>query len=615
MQAIILAAGMGKRLKELTQNNTKCMVKVNGVTLIERMLRQIEGQHLSRIVIVIGYEGQKLVDYINTLYIKTPIVFINNQVYDKTNNIYSLALAKDWLIKEDTILFESDLIFEDSVLELLVNDPRDTLALVDKYESWMDGTCVKLGEDDSIEAFIPGKKFRYDEIKSYYKTVNIYKFSRQFSITYYVPFLEAYQSALGQNEYYEQVLRVITMLDEPAIRAKRLTGQRWYEIDDIQDLNIAESIFTPDEDERVLLMQERFGGYWRYPKLLDFSYLVNPYFPPTRMKEEIKASFDTLLTEYPSGMHINSLLAAKNFSVHEENIIVGNGAAELIKSIMGMLEGRIGFIRPTFEEYPNRYPPEESVVFTPQNPDYSYTVDDLIDFFGDKNIGTLIVINPDNPSGNYLCKRDLLHLADWAEKCKIRLIVDESFSDFADEADNTLICQTILDRYQHLYVIKSISKSYGVPGIRLGILASGDTQTIVRMKKDVAIWNINSFGEFYLQIEEKYKKDYAAALVRFRKERDRFQTELSKLTEVRVIPSQANYIMVELEEGISPGLLLKRLLVRHNILIKNLAGKTNGGRYLRLAVRNTEDNDFLLAAMREELREISSEKYKGACTL
>ena len=88
MQAIILAAGMGKRLKELTQNNTKCMVKVNGVTLIDRMLHQIEKQHLSRIIIVVGYEGKKLIDYISTLNIQTPIVYINNSIYDKTNNIY-----------------------------------------------------------------------------------------------------------------------------------------------------------------------------------------------------------------------------------------------------------------------------------------------------------------------------------------------------------------------------------------------------------------------------------------------------------------------------------------------------------------------------------------------
>ena len=601
MQAIILAAGMGKRLKELTQNSTKCMVKVNGVTLIDRMLHQIERQHLSRIIIVVGYEGQKLIDYIGTLGIQTPIIYINNPIYDKTNNIYSLALAKDWLVKDDTLLFESDLIFEDSVLETLVNDPRDTLALVDKYESWMDGTCVKLGEDDSIEAFVPGKKFKFSEIKEYYKTVNLYKFSKHFSETHYVPFLEAYQAALGQNEYYEQVLRVITMLDDPEIKAKRLEGQRWYEIDDIQDLDIAESIFTPDEDERVKLLQGRYGGYWRYPKLLDFCYLVNVYYPPMRMKDELRANFNTLLTEYPSGMSVNSLLAAKNFGVHQENILVGNGAAELIKSLMSHLTGKVGFIRPTFDEYPNRYDRENSVDFTPDNQDYSYTADDLMTYFGEHKVDTLIVVNPDNPSGNYIPKADLLRLIDWSKAVGMRLLIDESFVDFADEPDNTLIEQDLLAANPHLYVMKSISKSYGVPGLRLGVLASGDTDTIAEMKKDVAIWNINSFGEFYMQIAEKYKKDYTAALVKFREERARFERELATVKGVRVIPSQANFIMVELEKGIDPKELLKRLLIKHNMLIKELTTKTNGRNYLRLAVRDKTDNDKLVAAMKEEI--------------
>ncbi len=601
MQAIILAAGMGKRLKELTQNNTKCMIKVNGVTLIDRMLHQIERLHLSRIVIVVGYEGQKLIDYIGTLGIETPIVFIDNPIYDKTNNIYSLALAKDWLLQEDTLLFESDLIFEDSVLDALVSDPRDTLALVDKYESWMDGTCVKLGDDDSIEAFIPGKKFKFAEIKDYYKTVNLYKFSKHFSETHYVPFLDAYQAALGENEYYEQVLRVITMLDEPVIKGKRLNGQKWYEIDDIQDLDIAESIFTPDEDERVRLLQGRYGGYWRYPKLLDFCYLVNPYFPPEKMKDELRANFDTLLTEYPSGMRVNSLLAAKNFSVHQENILVGNGAAELIKSLMHYLSGKVGFIRPTFDEYPNRYDREHSVDFIPDNRDYSYTAGDLMTYFGEHPVDTLILVNPDNPSGNYIPKADLLRLIDWTKDVGMKLVVDESFVDFADEADSSIIDQSILAANTHLYVMKSISKSYGVPGLRLGVLASGDAETIAKMKKDVAIWNINSFGEFYMQIAEKYKKDYAAALVKLRTERARFQQELAGIKGVRVIPSQANYVMVELEEGISPKELLKRLLVRHNLLIKELTTKTNGRNYLRLAVRDMADNNTLVAAMKEEL--------------
>ena len=603
MQAIILAAGMGKRLKELTQNNTKCMVKVNGVSLIDRMLHQIERKKLSKIVIVVGYEGKKLIDYIRTLNIKTPITYVENPIYDKTNNVYSLALAKEYLCQDDTLLFESDLIFEDEVIDLLIDDSRETLALVDKYESWMDGTCVKLADDDSIEAFVPGKKFKYAEIKDYYKTVNIYKFSKHFSETHYVPFLDAYQAALGENEYYEQVLRVIAMLDTPMIKAKRLNGQKWYEIDDIQDLDIAESIFTPDDNERVKLLQGRYGGYWRYPKLLDFCYLVNPYFPPKKMKDELRASFDTLLTEYPSGMRVNSLLAAKNFDVNQKNILVGNGAAELIKSLMGFLEGKVGFIRPTFDEYPNRFSRENSVDFIPDNADYSYTAVDLMNYFDDKDIQNLIVVNPDNPSGNYIPKTDLLKLIEWSGKKRITLVIDESFVDFSDELDNTLIVQKILDNNPHLFVMKSISKSYGVPGLRLGVLASGDTEIISAMKKDVAIWNINSFGEFYMQIEEKYKKDYVAALVQIRAERKRFEALLGMVKGVRVIPSQANYVMVELDESISSKELLKTLLIKYELLIKELTTKTNGRNYLRLAIRNTEDNDKLILAMKKELGE------------
>lgn len=604
MQAIILAAGMGKRLKDLTQNNTKCMVKVNGVTLIDRMLHQIDKQHLSRVVIVVGYEGQKLIDYIGTLDIQTPIVYVNNPIYDKTNNIYSLALAKEYLRKEDTLLFESDLIFEDSVIEALLEDPRDTLALVDKYESWMDGTCVKLGDDDSIESFVPGKKFKFNEINDYYKTVNIYKFSKHFSETHYVPFLEAYQEALGVNEYYEQVLRVITMLDDPEIKAKRLNGQLWYEIDDIQDLDIAESMFITDDEQRVSMLQGRFGGYWRYPQLIDFCYLVNPYFPPQKLIDEIKASFEKLLTQYPSGMRVNSLLAAKNFSVHSENILVGNGAAELIKSLMERFTGKLGIIRPTFEEYSHRYPEEDIVCFWPDNDNYQYSVNDLIDFFGKNPVQNLVLINPDNPSGNYIPKADLLKLIEWTKQKNIRLLVDESFVDFADEQDNTLIETEILEANRHLYVMKSISKSYGVPGLRLGVLASGDTQAIAEMKKDVAIWNINSFAEFYMQIEEKYKKDYTAALEKFRIERTRYEAELASIDGLRVIPSQANYVMAEITNGMTAAELTRVLIVEHNILIKNLLAKVNGNgkQYIRVAIKTEEEDNKLIEALHKELK-------------
>ena len=603
MQGLILAAGMGKRLKDLTRNNTKCMVKVNGITLIERMLHQLEKFKLSRIVIVVGYEGQKLIDYIETLKIQTQICFVINLIYDRTNNIYSLALAKEHLLNEDTLLMESDLIFEDSVLQCLLDDPRETLALVDKYESWMDGTCIKIGEDDTIETFVPGQKFVFEDIPFYYKTVNIYKFSQHFSETHYVPFLDAYSKALGNNEYYEQVLRVITMLDEPEIRAKKLDGQLWYEIDDIQDLDIASSMFAPDSDEKVANIQARYGGYWRYPNLLDFCYLVNPYFPPQKMMNEMKASFETLLTQYPSGLNVNSLLAAKNFGIHQEHVLVGNGAAELIKCLMEKLRGKVGFIRPTFEEYPNRYDKDNHVVYVPQNDNLAYETEDLMRFFEGTGIETLVLINPDNPSGNYIRKEDVLRLVSWCQEKGIRIIVDESFVDFAEEDDSTLIHEEIINKYKNLVIVKSISKSYGVPGIRLGILVSADEEMVACMKKEVAIWNINSFGEFYMQIEEKYKKDYEVSLVKLKGERRKLADALAGIEGLRVIPSQANYIMVETTHGMTSKEVTKRMLLKYNIFIKDLTKKIQMGekQFVRIAVRNSEDNARLVNAFKEVL--------------
>ncbi len=603
MQAIILAAGMGKRLKELTDHNTKCMVKVNGVTMIERMLRQLDELKLSSIVIVVGYKGKELIDYIETLNVKTPIVYVSNEIYYKTNNIYSLYLARNYLLKEDTLLLESDLIFEDAVLERIVKDPYPSLALVAKYESWMDGTVVTIDEENNIRSFLGKKQFRFEDINNYYKTVNIYKFSREFSNSHYVPFLEAYTKALGDNEYYEQVLKVITLLEKPEIKASVLENEQWYEIDDIQDLDIAESIFTTSEDDKLKRFQNRYGGYWRYPSLIDFCYLVNPFYPSQKLLDEIKANFERLITEYPSGMGVNSLLVAKYFGLKQEHIVVGNGAAELIKSLMENLKGKVGLVLPTFEEYPNRFTDENKVIFTPQNSNFEYSADDLIEYFSEKEITTLLVINPDNPSGNYIKKSGVLRLAKWAQEKSIKLVIDESFVDFVDaEEDTSLLTEDIINDFDNLIVIKSISKSYGVPGLRLGVLASKDVDLIKFIKKDVAIWNINSFAEFYLQIFEKYKSDYKLAMEDFYLVRKEFSDKLSSINNLRVVPSQANYILCELLNGYKATDLTKILLDKNNLFIKDLSTKKGfNGEYIRVAVKRPEENDKLVEAIEEVL--------------
>lgn len=599
MQAIILAAGMGKRLRELTESNTKGMIKVNGATLIERMLKQLDRENFTRIVIVIGYEGKKLQNYISTLGISTSIKYVENPIYFKTNNIYSLSLAKEILQEDDTILLESDLIFEDSVLKKIIQAKHPSLALVSKFESWMDGTVITIDEEDNIKNFITKNQFHFEEIPFYYKTVNIYKFSREFSNTHYVPFLEAYCKALGNNEYYEQVLKVITLLEKPEIKALRLENEDWYEIDDIQDLDIAESVFA-DKDEKLRKIQNRFGGYWRYPAIIDFCYLVNPYFPGEKLKAEIKANFDRLIGEYPSGMKVNSLLAAKYFGIKQDYVCVGNGAAELIKSLMGYLSGRMGICFPTFEEYSNRKSDVELVKFIPNNNNFTYNSNDLINYFSDKEIKTLLLINPDNPSGNFIKKKELFDLLNWTKQNNIYFILDESFVDFTDDFENnSLLENRILSDYTNLIVIKSISKSYGVPGLRLGIIASGNSEIIDFVKKDVAIWNINSFAEFYMQIYGKYEDEYKTACKVFIQERNRFFNLLQDIQYLRVIPSQANYFLCEVLSPFSSTFLTEKLLCENNILIKDCKNKAgiNNMNYIRIAVRITNDNDILINAL------------------
>lgn len=600
MQALILAAGMGSRLGNLTEVHPKCMVEVNGTSMIERVLRQLDTKNLERIIIVDGYQNDVLESFINKFEIKTPIQFITNEIYDQTNNIYSLYLAHELLLESDTILLESDLIFDEALLDVILDDPNPNSALVSKYEAWMDGTVVTLDSTKTITDFIGKQAFNYQHTDTYYKTINIYKFSKEFSKDVYVPFMEAYMKASGVNEYYENVLKFVVELPTVAFKAVVNDGITWYEIDDVQDLDIAQVMFAQTARQKLDLMQKRYGGYWRYPQLIDFCYLVNPFYPNARLLDEVKANFDRLVRDYPSGMGVNTLLAAKHFGLRPEHVVIGNGAAELIKSLMETLKGNIGVITPTFEEYPNRCGHMHVIPFDSSIVDYQYDTETLIDFYEDKNLDSLILINPDNPSGNYITHDNVIKLLAWCQQKNIRLILDESFIDFAESDDaGTLLKSDILDTYPNLYLVKSISKSYGVPGFRLGILATADTSMIAHIKKDVSIWNINSFGEYYMQIVDKYKKDFKQAMVQFRAVRRDYVDQLNTIPNLNVYPSQANYIMIEILGNHTAQSVTEELLDMHNVFIKDLSTKAGFKKeFIRIAVKRPEENKILVDGLR-----------------
>lgn len=596
MQALMLAAGMGKRLGKYAKDNTKCMIEVAGRKLIDRAVEALKYAGISKFIIVTGYKGKELREYITSNITGMEFVFVENNDYDKTNNIYSLYLASQYLEDDDTILLESDLIFQKNIIKKLIEDPHQDLAVVAKYEQWMDGTVVFLDEEDTITEFVEKKNFKYAKIDEYYKTVNIYKFSKEFSKKHYIPFLKAYIESYGNNEYYELVLKAIVHLSKLRLKGFKLSNELWYEIDDAQDLDIANSLFLEGE-EKLAHMQNRYGGYWRFSKIKDFCYLVNPYFPSKDMNEKLKYNFNELIAQYPSGMYVQRINAARMFSIDDDEILVGNGAAELINSLESVLSGKILIPSPTFNEYIRCIRNAEFIQLNTSVTDFK--IDKKLLFTQLDNADNVIIINPDNPAGSFITYEDMIEIIEKCnEKNKI-IVVDESFVDFAaEEIRYTLITSEILNKYKNLIVVKSISKSYGVPGLRLGVIACGDKEKLCKMQKSMAVWNINSFAEYFLQIITLYQKDYFSACNKISNNRDVMIKELKAIKGIKVFDSQANYVMCELDKKDSKQLATE-LLCKYNIFIKDLSDKDgfSGGQYIRLAVRDVADNKLLIGAM------------------
>lgn len=601
MQALMLAAGMGKRLGKYTNGNTKCMVEVAGIKLIDRTIEILKNCGINKLIMVVGYKKENLKEYLKDRN-DIEIIFIDNDDYDKSNNIYSLYMAKDYLMQDDTIMLESDLIYEEGLVKDVVNSSYANVAAVAKYEEWMDGTVVTIDENNRIIDFVEKKDFTYSSVDNYYKTVNIYKLSKEFSTNQYIPFLEAYIKAYGLNEYYELALKAIAHLSRSDLKALDVSRYSWYEIDDAQDLDIANAIFSHGID-KLKNFQQRYGGYWRFGNILDYCYLVNPYFPNEKLMNKMNFMSSKLLTEYPSGLYVQNLNAGRLFNIDEENIIVGNGAAELINILGKILKGNVTISIPSFNEYIRCFENSEFNIIKSEEDDYKFNINKILNSINNSDIIT--IINPDNPSGSFIEYDNIIKIIEECYRQNKTIIIDESFIDFANKDKKyTLINNDILNKYPNLVVVKSISKSYGIPGIRLGVLATSNHELLAQMKNKMSVWNINSYGEYFLQIANLYKKDYDIGCEKIAEERIRFIEELSKFDNIKVYDSEANYVLCKLE-GIDSTELAIELLENYNIFIKDLKAKNgfDDQNYIRLAVRNKEDNDYLLNTLKNILTE------------
>lgn len=604
MQAIILAAGLGRRLGALTERSTKCMVELNGRKLIEYTLDAVVECGLERIVIVVGHGADELRAFVGAAYRGVPVFYVENRAYRRTNNIHSLHLAAEFLKADDSVVIESDVVFDKAILRDCLVDSAPNIAVVAQYGSEMDGTVVLVDDQRRIVRFVPRAEFAWSDAGRYFKTVNIYKLSRPFLVQRFLPFLETYVRTEGRNAYYEEVLRLLVFIGNSDLAAMPVTDSLWYEIDDPNDLDIAGTLFAPVEARRARL-ETRYGGFWRFPKLRDFYYLVNPYFPTPPLLEELAHALPQLIAQYPSGSRVQRLLAGRLVGCDPSMLAVGNGASELITALLAsapLAHGRVGVVIPTFDEYRRALVKQPLLEFSPSGPDFRYASAELADFCQTAQLSTLVLVNPGNPTGYFLERDQLIDLAARLRHSSVRLVVDESFVDFVDGTPrHSLIDEDVLKTFPNLVVIKSISKSYGVPSLRLGVLASSEPGLADDITTRLPIWNINSIAEYFLQIIGKYETPYWAACARVAVERARFTSELQKLSFVHPLPSSTNFILCKLTEEMTASGLADALARDHWTLIKDCSGKPgfSEGAFVRIAIRSTEDNDALLQALQQ----------------
>ena len=596
MKAIVLAAGTGKRLLPLTRECPKSMVQVLGKPILQYTLDALARKRVSEVILVVGHCREVIRDYFGDAYKGVALRYVVNEDYATTNNIYSLKLGLEH-VDEDLILCEGDIVFDAAVLDAIEEHTADNLVFVGRYEPHMNGSVVTYDPETSqiSELLTQDKHKQYRDVSTLYKTVNVYYFSASFLRESFVPTLDLYLSAKTMNSYYEVILGALLYMGNAQLHAQVVSNSRWVEIDDATDLELAEYTFSDDKFSRI---KQLHGGYWRYD-FVDFCYLFNSYFPEPRFFEQLSAELPRLLTNYPSDHgKICDLLARwyKEDSFNSDNLIVGNGACEFIRIFNADVVRRLTLPIPTFNEYESGLA-ESQLHYVPlrESDNFDLDVDALATSVRESNSNMVIVINPNNPTGRATKRAQIVKLL--KDLSDTIVVVDESFIDFTGDRAAYSV-QDLVGEFNNLVVLRSISKEFGVPGLRLGYLCTQNNEIQTAVKRRLPIWNINSAAEFFLERFVDFREAYHQSIAQVVKDAKQLAVDLDRIPFLRAIPTRANYVLCEVQ-GRSAAELTRDLFNQHKILIKDCGNKKPLGNdnYVRIAVKRPQDNGKLLEAL------------------
>jgi choline kinase len=302
MKAIILTAGFGNRMRPLTGTTHKTLLKIQDRTVIQWIVDALLENSVTDIVIVTGYHANALQSHLAQAYPALQITYIHNERYAQTNNIYSMALALEHVaIDSDVVLIECDLIFDPAVIRRLLASPHPNIAMVDRYRSGMDGTVVTVSGGVITEVSPPHRQGSGFVFSDKYKTLNIYRFSKDFCAGPFRKLMTYYASVINDNVFYELVLGIIIYLQHATIHAEVLDGEKWTELDDPNDVSLARFQFDPSIRQSTLA--ESFGGHWNYD-ILDFCFIRNMHFPTGSILSELRSNLSALIQNYGSSQAI-----------------------------------------------------------------------------------------------------------------------------------------------------------------------------------------------------------------------------------------------------------------------------------------------------------------------
>ncbi len=597
-RAVVLAAGRGSRLHALTGDAPKCLTEIGGEPLLERALHALASQGITEAIIVVGYMGEMVRKRIGARFAGVDIRYVEAPDYAKTNNIRSLWDARDYL-DQDLVLLEADVAFDPEVVEALLRHSGSSAAVA-PYEPALSGTVVRRARDGRVTSFILGADQgpQFDNANTF-KTVNIYLLRKQLLREHIVPRLCNVINAGHVNGYYESIFRDC-LLDKTSpfeIAAVDVSSSRWSEIDDDRDLDAAEFLFL-DRDAQFDRVQSLHGAYWRYG-FVDHSYLYNMHFPPAEMLQGFHSHLREIVTNYPVAQTELARFVANWTGANPVHLAVANGAAELIKILGNQFEHRLTIPTPSFNEYEEVIDPEELNRFALDPETFALDVDAFADSAIRWKSDTAIIVNPNNPTALSVARDDVLHLARRLETHDCRLIVDESFIEFSRNGVAGSV-EDMVENHANLVVIKSMSKVFGVAGVRLGYLLSADRSFIKAVRSSLPIWNINGLAEEFLRTVGRYRSEFAKSCDLTRAACQTLYADLLGLPGIEPIEPDANFILCKLTDPSAYGPeVARRLYVEHNILVKDCAAKSmpDADRYLRIASRTPVENRHLVQVL------------------